>query len=111
MKNNMRKIISWILLVLTVAVLAFGIYFTVACSIACVRISAELAAKELGGIELFRIPYDSLALGVIFTFVGGGILTILTWNIGKTRIMKIIPTSLFCLFLAVTFGCFCYIIS
>lgn len=107
----MRKFISWILLVLTVAAFGFGIYFTVACSITCVQISAELAAKELGGIELFRIPYVSLALGVIFTFVVGGILTILTWNIGKTRIMKIIPFSLFCLFLAVTFGCFCYMIS
>lgn len=104
----MKKIISWILLVLTVAVLAFGIYFTVDCSITCKQISAELAAEEIGGIEVFRIPYHALALGVIFTFVVGGILTILTWNIGKTRIMKIIPITLFVLFLAVTFGCFCY---
>lgn len=107
----MRKVISWILLVLTVAVFVFGIYFTVACSIACKQISAELAAKELGGIEVFRIPYNALVIGVIFTFAVGGILTILTWNIGRKRIMKLIPFALFVLFLAVTFGCFCYMIA
>ena len=107
----MKKVIAWILLVLTVAVFVYGICFTIALSIECKRISAELVEERVGGIEVFRIPYDALAIGVIFTFVVGGILTILTWNIGKTHIMKLIPITLFTLFLAVTFGCFCYIIA
>ena len=67
----MKKVISWILFILTIMIFLFDIYFMIDCGMEVKQNLAELKARGGGGMEYMAAGEGILALGVVFiSFVG-----------------------------------------
>ena len=102
-ENDMKKVISWVLFILTVAIFLFDIYFAITGTI---EVDLQLdRIKEMGGsgVDFLGVGVEILALGIaLLTFVGL-IFSILSAMLAQKRVIKIISFVLIFLFVFVPF--------
>ena len=97
----MKKVISWVLFILTVAIFLFDIYFAITGTI---EVDLQLdRIKEMGGsgVDFLGGGVEILAMGIaLLTFVGL-IFSALSVKFAQNRVMKIISLVLVLLFIFV----------
>lgn len=97
----MKKVISWILFILTISTLAFDVYFAVAGSIDVKNELDRLAATGTGGIDLWGVGIDILIMGIILISAIGLILSVVSAIRAQSRIIRITSYTLFLLFILI----------
>lgn len=99
----MKKVISWVLFILTVAIFLFDVYFAVAGTI---EVDLQFdKIKEMGGsgVDFFGVGVEILAMGIaLLTFVGL-IFAALSVKFAQKRVIKIISFVLVLLFIFIPF--------
>ena len=99
----MKKVISWVLFILTVAIFLFDIYFAITGTI---EVDLQLdRIKEMGGsgVDFLGVGVEILAMGIaLLTFVGL-IFSILSAMLAQKRVIKIISFVLIFLCVFVPF--------
>jgi hypothetical protein len=96
----MKRIVSWILLVLTVSILVFNAYLAIAGGIDVHNKFEELTERGIGGMERMATGADILAVGVVVLSVVGAILAAITAKLAKGCAMKSVSfVMILCFFL------------
>lgn len=101
----MKKIISYFLFVLMIAVLIFELYFSIAGAIDIKRQWVELAAREASGHEYLGVPVDFLVFGVVLISVVGFAIYLASWKIAQGRVVRVVSAATCPLFLLPFFVC------
>lgn len=107
----MKKIISYFFLVLMIAVFIFALYLSIAGAIDVNNQFAELAARGASGHELLGVGLDILVLGVVILSVVGFVISLVSWKIAQSRVVKIVSAVTCPLFLLPVLVCAIILIS
>lgn len=100
-ENDMKKVISWVLFILTVAIFLFDIYFAVAGTIEVDLQFDKIEEMGGSGVDVLGVGVEILAMGIaLLTFVGL-IFSALSVKFAQNRVMKIISLVLVLLFIFV----------
>ena len=107
--DGMKKVISWILLIVTVFIFAYDIYVTISGTIAVKKEYERIEAMGGSGVDYFGVGADILALYVIFiTFVGmvfSVISAVVSWKCNQS-IVWIASVAIFVLIIPTVAACF-----
>lgn len=103
----MKKVISWILFILTVIIFVFDMYITIAGTIDVKNKIEMLVEMGRGGMEYMAVGADILLVGVVLISVVGSILAIVCWKTAQNRVIRIISVTLYLLFVLPIFFFFC----
>ena len=97
----MKKVISWILFVLAIAIFVFDIYFAVAGTIE-VHLQFD-KIEEMGGsgVDFLGVGVEILVMGIALLTFGGLIFSAFSVKFAQRRVIKIISFVLILLFLFV----------
>lgn len=106
----MKKVISWILFILTIMIFLFDIYFMIDCGMEVKQNLAELKARGGGGMEYMAAGEGILALGVVFISFVGLIFSILSSTIAQSRVIRIISVTISVLLFFMPFFGFCFMV-
>lgn len=101
----MRKVISWILFIVTLVVFAFGIYFTVFGSIDVKNTLDSIAARGGSGVDYLGSGADIFVMLVILIFAVLFIFSIVSSIVAKSFAIRIISLSLIPLFVLQALAC------
>lgn len=108
----MRKVFSWIFLILTILVLMFDIYFAISGSIDVQKNLDKLAENPgASGVDYFGVGADILALGVIVISIIGLTFAVISCIISQNRVRSIISyvaTACFSLPILLSFSFFIF---
>lgn len=97
----MKKVISWVLFILAIAIFVFDIYFAVAGTIEVHLQFDKIKEMDGSGVDFFGVGVEILAMGIaLLTFVGL-IFSVLSAILAQKRVIKIISFVLILLFLFV----------
>ena len=101
----MRRIISWILVILIVLVFAYDIYFVIAGTIEVKNQLGRLAASNASGHEYLGVPIDIVVIGTFFLSVVGLIFLIISSKIAQNKVIRKLSFTLSCLFGLLSLTC------
>ena len=104
----MKKVLSWILFILTVIIFIFDIYFTVEGTIEVRDQFDRLEARGEGGIEYLGVGVDVLVMWVILITAVGLAFAFASSKLAQKRAVEIVSIALFLLFIPAVFLCFCF---
>ena len=104
----MKKVISWVLFILTIAIFLFDIYFTVAGAIDVKLHFEEIVAEGGSGVDFWGVGVEILAMGIVLLTFVGLIFAAFSVKFAQKRVIKIISVAISFLFLFVPF--FSYVI-
>ena len=94
----MKKVISYFLFVLIIALFVYELYFSIVGSIDVNNQFAELAAREASGHEYLGVGVDILCFGLIFISFVGFILSLISRKIAQNRFVRISSAAMCLLF-------------
>ena len=106
----MKKIISWILFILTLVIFIFDVYAAIFGAIDVKKQMDELIARGASGHEYLGVGDDILVLGIIFISVVGLIFSIVSLAVAQNRVIRNISFVLILLFLLMIFTPLCLIL-
>ena len=101
----MRRIISWILVILIVLVFAYDIYFVIAGTIEVKNQLDRLAASNASGHEYLGVPIDIVVIGTFLISVVGLIFSIISSKIAQNKVIRKLSFTLSCLFGLLSLTC------
>lgn len=99
----MKKVISWVLFILTVAIFLLDIYFAVMGTIEVKNQYERLEETGDGGMAYMATGAGILVVGVVLVSVIGAILSTISARIAQNRAMRMISFALILLFILVPF--------
>ena len=102
----MKKIVSWILFVLTVLTFAFDICFAVDGMIEVKNQLDLLAKRGASGHEYLGVPIDIVMIGVFVISLFGWILSLVSSKMAQCRVMKVMSSVLNAFFGLMMISCF-----
>lgn len=105
----MKKVISWILFILTVLIFLFDIYFTIVGAIDVKNEMDRLATSGASGVDYLGLGIEILVMGFVLISVVGLILSIVSSKIAQNRVIRMISFALFLLFMLMIYFCFCFV--
>ena len=97
----MKKVISWVLFILTIAIFLFDIYFAVAGAIDVKFHFEEIVAEGGSGVDFFGVGVEILAMGIVLLTFVGLIFAAFSLKFAQKRVIKIISLVLVLLFIFV----------
>ena len=104
----MKKVISWVLFILTIAIFLFDIYFAVAGAIDVKLHFEEIVAEGGSGVDFWGVGVEILAMGIVLLTFVGLVFAAFSVKVAQKRVIKIISVAISFLFLFVPF--FSYVI-
>ena len=94
----MKKMISWILFILSSCIFAFGAYFTIFGAIYVNEQYEQLAAEGRGGMEFMAVGDDIYFIGIVLISIVGAAVSVISSKIAQNRAVKVISYVTYCLF-------------
>lgn len=104
--DAMRRIVSWILVILIVLIFAYDIYFVIAGTIEVKSQLDRLEASNASGHEYLGVPIDIVVIGTFLISVVGLIFSIISSKIAQNNVIRKLSFTLSCLFGLMTLTCF-----
>ena len=104
--DAMRRIISWILVILIVLIFAYDIYFVIAGTIEVKNQLDRLEASNASGHEYLGVPIDIVVIGTFLISVVGLIFSIISSKIAQNTVIRKLSFTLSCLFGLMSLTCF-----
>ena len=102
----MKKVISWILFIITLVIFVYDIYFAIAGTIEVKAQYARLAASGASGVDYWGVGEDILIMGIIlFSFIGL-IFSLVSVKLAQYRAVRITSAVVSCMFGFMIFCCF-----
>ena len=106
----MKRIFSWILFALSLAILAFDAYFAVSVGIECMIMEDEILASGGSGIDLWGVPWDILIMGTFLISLLGAIISSIASALIQKTVAKGISLAVMCMFWLGVLGCVAFVI-
>ncbi|MDD6200237.1 MAG: hypothetical protein PUB93_03095 [Firmicutes bacterium] len=107
----MKKVLSWILFIVTVIIFVFDIYATVCGTIDVKNQFDRIDSMGGSGVDYFGVGADILIIGVILITFIGLISCAVSWKCAQNRAIRITSIALFILFILMIptiLACFCF---
>ena len=102
----MKKVDSWTLFILVIAIFLFDVYFTIDGAIDVKNRFDELTARGAGGHEYLGVGVEVLLILSVFVSAVGMILSIVSSKIAQNFAIRIISVMFACLFIVAIPTCF-----
>ena len=94
----MKKLIFWIVFILSSCIFLFDVYFTVYGAIDVNEQYKQLAEAGRGGMELMAVGDDIYVMGVVLLSIVGAVVSVISAKIAQNRAIKILSYVTYCLF-------------